>query len=161
MFDHYLLKEKENSILVILGKSFRISGFLYELVLDIENRSTVTFPFLRFQINNMYTFLHKKKNNFLLNSFFKNCKMYTFDQYFWLEITNSFTTKQSIIFWISTFCVNCVCNDILLMNTTYRPSMFSVLLQLKQYETRQNCWPRWMCSTSFFEKTSTATHCFY
>ena len=85
--------------------------------------------------------------------------MYTFDQYFWLEITNSYTIKQWIIFWISTFCVNCVCNDILLMNTTYRPSIFSVLLQLKQYETRQNCWPRWMCSTSFFEKTSTVTYC--
>jgi len=29
------------------------------------------------------------------------CKIYTFDQYFWLEITNTFTTKQSIIFFIN------------------------------------------------------------
>ena len=118
--------------------------------------------FLRFQINNMYTFLHKRKTQLSIEQFFfKICKMYTFDQYVGLEITNSYTTKQWIIFWISTFCVNCVCNDILLMDTTYRPSIFSVLLQLKQYETSQNCWPRWVCSTSFFEKTSTATHCFY
>jgi len=47
-----------------------------------------------FWIHNMYTFLHKKKINFLSN------KMYTFDQYFWLKITNSYTTKQSIIFFI-------------------------------------------------------------
>jgi len=38
----------------------------------------------------MYTFLYKKTINFLLNSFFfKNCKIYTFDQYVWLEITNT------------------------------------------------------------------------
>jgi len=28
--------------------------------------------------------------------FFIICKMYSFDQYFWLEITNTYTTKQSI-----------------------------------------------------------------
>jgi len=27
--------------------------------------------------------------------------MYTFDQYVWLEITNTYTTKQSIIFFIN------------------------------------------------------------
>jgi len=38
----------------------------------------------------MYTFLHKKTLNFLSNSFsLKNCKMYTFDQKVWLEITNT------------------------------------------------------------------------
>jgi len=30
----------------------------------------------------MYTFLHKEK-------YFLSNKMYTFDQYFWLEITNT------------------------------------------------------------------------
>jgi len=49
----------------------------------------------------MYTFLHKNKINFLSNSCFQICKMYTFDQYFWLEITNTYTTKQSIIFFIN------------------------------------------------------------
>jgi len=49
--------------------------------------------------------------------------MYTFVQYFfWLEITNTYTTKQSIIFLFCTFYVNFLCNDILLMHTTYRPS---------------------------------------
>jgi len=49
---------------------------------------------LPFSINNMYTFLHKKIN-FLSNSFFffKICKMYTFDQYFWLKITNTLDNK--------------------------------------------------------------------
>jgi len=60
--------------------------------------------------------------------------MYTFGQYVWLEITNTYTTKQSIIVFINyfcTFCVNRLCNDILLMHITYRHSTFSVLLQLK------------------------------
>ena len=60
--------------------------------------------------------------------------MYYFDRYFWLEITITYTTKQSIILFInlfSTSCVNFLCNDILLMHKTYRPSMFSVLTQLK------------------------------
>jgi len=44
------------------------------------------------------------------------------------------TIKQLIIIFInqfSTFCVNFLYNDILYMNTAYRPSTFSVLLQLK------------------------------
>jgi len=44
---------------------------------------------------------------------FIKCKMYTFDQYFWLEIT-----KQSI-----KNVINILCNDIPLMHTTYRPSI--------------------------------------
>jgi len=43
----------------------------------------------------MYTFLHKKKINFLSNIFYFICKMFTYDQYFCLEITNTYTTKQS------------------------------------------------------------------
>ena len=132
-----------------------------ELEYRIKSSTAKYTYFCFFRLTICIPFFIRKIINFLSDIFFKICKMYTFDQYFWLEITNSYTIKQWIIFWISTFCVNCVCNDILLMNTTYRPSIFSVLLQLKQYETRQNCWPRWMCSTSFFEKTSTATHCFY
>jgi len=59
--------------------------------------------------------------------------MYTFkfNQYFWLEITNTFTTKQLIILFIHKICANFLCNDILLMHKTYRPSIFSVLIQLK------------------------------
>ena len=56
--------------------------------------------FLLFWIHNilyMYTFLYKKKINSLLNSLKKKSKMYTFDQYIWLEITNH-TTKQLISF---------------------------------------------------------------
>jgi len=29
--------------------------------------------------------------------------MYTFDQYFWLEITNTYTTKPSVIFLSTSF----------------------------------------------------------
>jgi len=44
------------------------------------------------------------------------------------------TTRQTIInkkIVNSTFCVNILCNVILLMHKTYRSSMFSVLLHLK------------------------------
>jgi len=44
------------------------------------------------------------------------------------------------------------------MHKTYRPSMFSVLFQLKYLISEnikiskwsQTCWQRWVCSTSFF-----------
>jgi len=49
----------------------------------------------------MYTFLHKKKIIFLSNSLFSMCKVYTFDQYVWLGITNTYTTKQSINLFIN------------------------------------------------------------
>jgi len=52
----------------------------------------------------MYTFSHKKKISFLS----RFVKMYTIDQYFWLEITKTWTTKQSNIYFInyfSTFCL--------------------------------------------------------
>jgi len=76
----------------------------------------------------MYTFLHKKNNTLLSNFFFfKICKMLTFDQYVWLEITKTYTTKQSI----KHILCELLCNDILSMNKTYRRSTFSVLLQLK------------------------------
>ena len=60
--------------------------------------------------------------------------MYTFDQYFWLEMRNTYTTKRSeknhqLVLHI--LCKLFLCNDILLMHKTYRPSTFSVLLQLK------------------------------
>jgi len=44
----------------------------------------------------MYVYLSSKNNNstFHQTVLFKICKMYTFDQYIWLEITNSYTTKQ-------------------------------------------------------------------
>ena len=57
--------------------------------------------------------------------FFKICKMYTY-QYFWLEITNNFFHEL-----VLHILCELLCNDILLMNKTYIPSMFSVLLQLK------------------------------
>jgi len=40
----------------------------------------------------MYTFFYlssEEKINFLSKIFFLICKMYTFDQHFWLEITNT------------------------------------------------------------------------
>ena len=51
-------------------------------------------PFLLFWIHNIYTFLHKKIR-FLSNIVFKY-----FINIVWLEITNTYTTKQSIIFFI-------------------------------------------------------------
>ena len=40
-------------------------------------------------------------------------------------------TQQNSRLFVSTLYVNCLCNDMLLMHKTYRPNMFSVLLQLK------------------------------
>ena len=68
-----------------------------------------------------------------------------------------------------TSCVNCLCNDILLMHKTHIPSTFSVSLQLKDLisenmkisKPSQNCWQWWVCSTSFFAKTRTVAYCFY
>jgi len=61
--------------------------------------------------------------------------MYTFDQYIWLEITNSYTTKQLIFFHQLVLHILCklLCNDILFMHTTYRPNISSVLLQFKDW----------------------------
>jgi len=41
----------------------------------------------------LYIFLPKKKNQLSIKLVFKDL-----DQYFWLEITNTYTTKQLIIF---------------------------------------------------------------
>jgi len=50
----------------------------------------------------MYTFLHKKKSTFYQTVFFlKICNMYPCDQYFWLKIKNTYTTKQTIIFFLN------------------------------------------------------------
>ena len=57
--------------------------------------------------------------------------MYTFDQYLRLEVTTTYTAKQSTVDKFSTLCVNLLCNDILLMHKTCRPSTVSVLLQIK------------------------------
>ena len=85
--------------------------------------STVTYSFFCFfRFNNMYIFLHKKKINFLSSSSFKICKMYTFDPYFLAR------NHEYFIFFICPFCGSYLCTDILLMHTTYRPSMFSVFL---------------------------------
>ena len=47
----------------------------------------------------MYTFLYKKKINFLSNSFvFLICKMYTLDQYFWLEMAQKQNSWFLIVF---------------------------------------------------------------
>jgi len=48
--------------------------------------------------------------------------------------SKSRTRQQNSRFLFSSFsifCVNFLCNDILLMNKTFRPSIFGVLLQLK------------------------------
>jgi len=86
--------------------------------------------------------------------------MYTFDKYFGFEIVN--TATQSIIFFInkfSTFCVNLLCNVILLMHTTYRPSISSVLFQLKDLIS-ENMKKMLAKVDIVFEKTSTVTYCF-
>jgi len=63
----------------MLGKSFCISGFLYELILDIEKSSTVTYTsFAFFRLYNMYTFLHKKKNQLSIEMFFSTSLIYMF-----------------------------------------------------------------------------------
>jgi len=51
----------------------------------------------------MYTLFIRKKSTFYLAVCFLICKMYTFDQYVWLEIKNTYTTKQAIIFSSTSF----------------------------------------------------------
>jgi len=53
------------------------------------------------------------------------------------------------------------------MHKTYRPKMLSLLLQLTDLISKnmkisksQNCWQRWVCSISIFEKTSKVTYYF-
>jgi len=41
-------KKQIHLMLVIVGKSFRISGFLHELILNIEKSSTLTYTFFPF-----------------------------------------------------------------------------------------------------------------
>ena len=50
--------------------------------------------------------IHKKKTfNFLSNSYlFKFLRCTTFDQYFWLEITNTYTTSTSFAHFVYSFC---------------------------------------------------------
>jgi len=50
--------------------------------------------------------------------------MYTFHQYFWLELTNTYTTKQSMFVSSTSFAhfvLTFLCNEILLKHQTYRP----------------------------------------
>jgi len=57
--------------------------------------------------------------------------MYTFDQY--VGSKSRTLTQQNGRLYLSSTSFVCVCNDILLMHTTYRPSTFSVLLQLEDF----------------------------
>jgi len=60
--------------------------------------------------------------------------MYTFDPYFWLDITNTYTTNQSIIFFINQFCkfcVNLLCNDTFILNQLTCP-IPNCLLKLRK-----------------------------
>jgi len=48
-----------------------------------------------------FAFFEKQYIPFYRTVVFLICKMYTFDQYFWLQITNTYTTKLSISFGLA------------------------------------------------------------
>ena len=58
--------------------------------------------------------------------------------------SRTLTQQKSRLFSSSTFCANLFCNDILLMDKTYRPSIFSVLLQ--QAKIKRARWPTFFIS---------------
>ena len=98
--------------------------------------STVTYTFFCFFCFIICILFFISKNQLSIKQVFLICKMNTSDQYFWLEITNTYTTKQSIIFFINyfcTFCVNLLSNDILLMHKTYRPSILVFCCNLRTW----------------------------
>ena len=104
-----------------------------------EIRWHILFFFL-FLIITCIRFFIRKKINFLSNSSFLICKMYIFDQYFWLEITNS-----------CTFCVNfCAMTSYLYTQLTDLSFLVFVTIQgLDKWEyenmkIKQNCWQRWV-----------------
>ena len=70
------------------------------------------FCFFGFIIYNVPFYIKKQ---LFIGQFLIIRKMFTFDKYFWLEITNTYTTKQWNICLFCTFCVSFLCNDILLM----------------------------------------------
>jgi len=78
-------KKQINLTVMILGNSFCISGFLYELILNTAYsylfffRSNICIPFLLIRtISTLYQTI-----------FSKFVKMYTIDQYVLLEMTNT------------------------------------------------------------------------
>jgi len=56
------------------------------------------------------------------------CKMYTFDQYIWLEITNTYCYNKTVDYFFHQLVLHILCNDFLLMHTIYRPSACLVLV---------------------------------
>ena len=81
----------------------------------------------------MYTFLHKKQLS-IEQFFFEICKNVHFLSLFLArnhEFLYNKTVDYCFINYFCTFCVNFLCNNILFMHKNYRPSIFSVLLQLK------------------------------
>ena len=112
---------------------------------NIEYRikiSTVTFA----SLDKHYVYLSslEKQNKFLSNIFICTPLMFIF---------GSKSQQSSRLF--CTLCVNFVCNDILLMHTTYIPSSFNVLLNLKDLICKNMKISKysqyyWVCSTSIF-----------
>jgi len=96
----------------------------------------------------MYTFLHKKKINFLSNSSFYNLQ--DVHLLFFGSKSQTLTQHNNKFF---TFCVNFLYNDTLFMHKTYRPSIFSVLLQFKDLISEN------MKISNF--QTNMVTHCLY
>ena len=125
----------------------------------------MTYPFFCFFGFTICIHFFIKKRTFY-QFIFLICKMYTFDQQFG---SKSLTQQNSRLFFFTnqfcTFCVNLLCNGILLMHTTYRSSTFSVQLQLKDFISENKVKIKVKIgdkgSISLFEKiTSTVTYCF-
>ena len=77
----------------------------------------------------MYTFLHKKKSTFYQTVLFKFVRCTTLIDIFGSKSRT--LTQQNRQLFFHQLVLHILCNDILLMQKTYRPSMFSALLQLK------------------------------
>jgi len=75
--------------MVTLGKSFYISGFLYELVMNTEISTVTCFCCCFFRLTICIPFLIRKIATFYRTVFSKFVKMYNIYQYVLLEITNT------------------------------------------------------------------------
>jgi len=110
--------------------------------------------FCFFRLTICIPFFIRKILTFYRTVFFLICKMYTFDQYFWLEITNTYTTQQSI------FCSSTI-HPINAQNLQTLIT-FSVLLQLKREYENIQIKANLLAKVGVFniERTSTVTYFF-
>ena len=126
IFDHCLLKKITNSLdfgnFRQISLNFGLSTWTHNYKSNTIKSSTVTFFYIFFCFLGFIIcipFFIREKINFLSNSCFS------------ARNHEHLHNKTVDFFYINQFCTFCVflCNDILLVQTTYRPGTFSVVLQ--------------------------------